>query len=625
MLRGAAVGGVALPLLAACGGGSDGGSGSGGSSDSRARAARAAPAVGGGPTVAASDVPVGGGTVLGGPKVVVTQPTQGRLQGVHGDLHPPGLHRSARSRTARSSARATAASSRSRTGAGLRPGSGPAGVEEGLRRRAARSRSAEPGSGTTRRGGSAAGRDAGRRAPAPRRTGRRGAARRSGSPRRPRAGRRCRRPATAAARQLGERVGAPDASPTHQPQQRRGQRGDHLDVRGSSRPAHERASVASPSASSAAQQRDGGVHGHERASAGRAAGCSSTTASTSSMPGTAALPGVSAQRHSSEPGVDQAAAAHAGRAGAAGRRSGGGPRRGRPVDSSCIAACQEKWLRLSTCGAGAGDPAVHPGEPGRVVAGLVVRVRPGVRRVAGARLDVEREAGELHRLVEAALLLAHERQQPGEPPVVAVRRGAALDDPPGVLRAPGDAGERDGRHRDASSSASGGAGRGGRPAGAESPRDVGGDRVRRGCARARCCGGRAAPRRAAGPVPNVPLPRPPPRPPVTAAQACSGRTGGLARACPITAFRSGTAVLPARAGVDPDPAGGLPVPGPQGPGHLRRQGQEPAGPAVVVLPGHRQPAPAHGHDGHDMSVVQFHPWPPSDQKVTRCVSSPNFV
>ena len=36
----------------------------------------------------------------------------------------------------------------------------------------------------------------------------------------------------------------------------------------------------------------------------------------------------------------------------------------------------------------------------------------------------------------------------------------------------------------------------------------------------------------------------------------------------------------------------------QRPRRLRRQGQEPALPAVVVLPGHRQPAPAHRHDGH---------------------------
>jgi Rieske Fe-S protein len=64
VLRGAAVGGVALPLLAACGGGQEAtsdGQGSGGGSA----------------TVAASDVPVGGGTILKDQEVVVTQPKKG--------------------------------------------------------------------------------------------------------------------------------------------------------------------------------------------------------------------------------------------------------------------------------------------------------------------------------------------------------------------------------------------------------------------------------------------------------------------------------------------------------------------------------------------------------------------
>jgi Rieske Fe-S protein len=64
MLRSAAVGGVALPLLAACGGGEEATSGGAGS--------------GGGPaTVTASDVPVGGGTILKDQEVVVTQPKKG--------------------------------------------------------------------------------------------------------------------------------------------------------------------------------------------------------------------------------------------------------------------------------------------------------------------------------------------------------------------------------------------------------------------------------------------------------------------------------------------------------------------------------------------------------------------
>lgn len=64
MLRGAAVGGVALPLLAACGGGEEAASGGQGSG-------------GGSGTVAASDVPVGGGTILKDQEVVVTQPRKG--------------------------------------------------------------------------------------------------------------------------------------------------------------------------------------------------------------------------------------------------------------------------------------------------------------------------------------------------------------------------------------------------------------------------------------------------------------------------------------------------------------------------------------------------------------------
>jgi Rieske Fe-S protein len=66
VLRGAATGGVALPLLAACSG-AQGESGSGGSGSEGSRGA----------TVAAADVPVGGGTILQDAQVVVTQPSQG--------------------------------------------------------------------------------------------------------------------------------------------------------------------------------------------------------------------------------------------------------------------------------------------------------------------------------------------------------------------------------------------------------------------------------------------------------------------------------------------------------------------------------------------------------------------
>ena len=68
VFRGLAVGGVALPLLAACGGGGSADNDPGGSGGSGAS---------GGATVATSDVPEGGGKVLAAQKVVVTQPTKG--------------------------------------------------------------------------------------------------------------------------------------------------------------------------------------------------------------------------------------------------------------------------------------------------------------------------------------------------------------------------------------------------------------------------------------------------------------------------------------------------------------------------------------------------------------------
>ena len=80
LIRGAAVGGLALPLLAACGS-AGGSSGSGepagsksGSSDSGGSGG------GGGTTVTASDVPVGNGKILAAEKVVVTQPSKGQFK-----------------------------------------------------------------------------------------------------------------------------------------------------------------------------------------------------------------------------------------------------------------------------------------------------------------------------------------------------------------------------------------------------------------------------------------------------------------------------------------------------------------------------------------------------------------
>ena len=80
ILRGATVGGLALPLLAACGGGDEGSSGSSGDASSPASSpASSSDSAGGsgGSSVSAADVPVGGGMILKDQKVVVTQPAKG--------------------------------------------------------------------------------------------------------------------------------------------------------------------------------------------------------------------------------------------------------------------------------------------------------------------------------------------------------------------------------------------------------------------------------------------------------------------------------------------------------------------------------------------------------------------
>ncbi|WP_445255728.1 Rieske (2Fe-2S) protein [Nocardioides aurantiacus] len=65
--------GVGVPLVAACGSGSD--SSSSGSGDSSGGSTTSA-----GPITTTSKVPVGGGVILAGEKVVVTQPTEGEFK-----------------------------------------------------------------------------------------------------------------------------------------------------------------------------------------------------------------------------------------------------------------------------------------------------------------------------------------------------------------------------------------------------------------------------------------------------------------------------------------------------------------------------------------------------------------
>ena len=75
-LAGAAVGGLSLPVLAACGSGGSGSGTAGGNDSSGGRSQTSA-----GVLVVTGDVPVGGGVILGEQNVVVTQPTKGTFEG----------------------------------------------------------------------------------------------------------------------------------------------------------------------------------------------------------------------------------------------------------------------------------------------------------------------------------------------------------------------------------------------------------------------------------------------------------------------------------------------------------------------------------------------------------------
>jgi Rieske Fe-S protein len=85
LLRGAAVTGVAAPLLAACGSDEEpsgsAGEPSGTPSETEGEGTDPSdPAAGGGATVATSDVPVEGGIILADELVVVTQPVEGEFK-----------------------------------------------------------------------------------------------------------------------------------------------------------------------------------------------------------------------------------------------------------------------------------------------------------------------------------------------------------------------------------------------------------------------------------------------------------------------------------------------------------------------------------------------------------------
>jgi Rieske Fe-S protein len=82
LLRGAAMTGVAVPVLAACGTDDDADAGSQATASPEGTDSPESPdgGEGGDTTVATSDVPVGGGTILAEEMVVVTQPSDGEFK-----------------------------------------------------------------------------------------------------------------------------------------------------------------------------------------------------------------------------------------------------------------------------------------------------------------------------------------------------------------------------------------------------------------------------------------------------------------------------------------------------------------------------------------------------------------
>ena len=120
-VTGLATAGLSLPLLAACGSddpdtASDPGDrlrlADGGTTPSQAESSSAAAAAA---IASTSDIEVGGGTIFADEQVVDHPADRGRVQGVQHDLHPPGLPGDDGLGRHTSTARATAAGSRSRT------------------------------------------------------------------------------------------------------------------------------------------------------------------------------------------------------------------------------------------------------------------------------------------------------------------------------------------------------------------------------------------------------------------------------------------------------------------------------------------------------------------------------
>ena len=137
--------------------------------------------------------------------------------------------------------------------------------------------------------------------------------------------------------------------------------------------------------------------------------------------------------------------------------------------------------------------------------------------------------------------------------------------------------------------------------------------------------GRPGPRRGARVVPRRRPARPPCSPRSTPTPATDGvreprrRRRRSRRRRRLISTRARPVHVPPRAGDDPAGTGRLQVPRRARPGHLRRQGQEPAAAAELLLRRRRRPAPAHPADGHRRPPASSGPW--CAPRSRRCSSS----